>query len=145
MILYKTPAGVWTGTQADARAAAKAESGDPKNWVEFNVPVDKAGLLWFLNEHRVAASNAVAIDAPVPTPEEDDPWGIAEELPEVTITDAPEFTGKLTIARANLDRTTFAPMTKTVDDVVGAIHEADHADLSNYFEAVIYRAKELQP
>ena len=142
MILYKTPAGVWTGTQADARASAKTESGDPKNWVEIDVPVNKAGLMEFLNEHRVGA---VRVDVSSPPPEapavteEDDPWGLAEVEPELA-KPTPAAT-----ARANLDRTTFAPLTKTVDDVVGAIHEADHADLSNYFEAVIYRAKELQP
>lgn len=147
MILYKTPAGVWTGTQADARAAAKAESGDPKNWAEIDVPVNKAGLMAFLNEHRVGAVS------PKPLPQEDprsdgpeveaehidDGWGLAELEPELA-KPVPAAT-----ARSNLDRTTFAPLTKTVDDVVGAIHEADHADLSNYFEAVIYRAKELQP
>ena len=141
MILYKTPAGVWTGTQADARASAKTESGDPKNWVEIDVPVNKAGLMEFLNEHRVGAT-LIDVFSPPPAAEpdaDDDPWGLAEVEPELA-KPTPAAT-----ARANLDRTTFAPLTKTVDDVVGAIHEADHADLSNYFEAVIYRAKELQP
>lgn len=142
MILYKTPAGVWTGTQADARASAKTESGDPKNWVEIDVPVNKAGLMEFLNEHRVGAS-LIDVFSPPPAAAEpdtdDDPWGLAEVEPELA-KPLPAAT-----ARANLDRTTFTPLTKTVDDVVGAIHEANHGDLSNYFEAVIYRAKELQP
>lgn len=140
MILYKTPAGVWTGTQADARAAAKVESGDPKNWVEINVPVDKAGLMAFLNDHRVgAAASVVATPEPPIATEEDDPWGLAEVEPELA---KPTLAAA---ARTNLDRTTFAPLTKTADEVVTIIHEADHADLSNYFDAVIYRAKELQP
>jgi hypothetical protein len=145
MILYKTPAGVWTGTQADARAAARDETGDPKNWVEINVPVDKAGLMEFLNEHRVGAVSPEPL--PQEDPRNDDPeveaehidygWGLAELEPELA-------KPKPASERA-LDRTTFAPLAKTADEVVTIIHEADHADLSNYFEAVIYRAKELQP
>lgn len=140
MILYKTPAGVWTGTQADARAAAKVESGDPKNWVEIDVPVNKAGLMEFLNEHRVGAVRVDVFSPPPEAPivaEEDDPWGLAEVEPELA-------KPKPASERA-LDRTTFAPLAKTADEVVTIIHEADHGDLSNYFEAVIYRAKELQP
>lgn len=145
MILYKTPAGHWTGTQADARAAAREESGDPKNWVEIDVPVNKAGLMEFLNEHRVGATLISPIAAPAlpdsePSPsEDDDPWGIAEELP------APAHDPHTAKPSYRPDRNTFAPLTKTVDEVVSVIHEAEHADLSNYFDAVIWRAKELQP
>lgn len=145
MILYKTPAGVWTGTQADARAAAKAESGDPKNWVEINVPVDKAGLMEFLNEHRVGAVSPKLL--PQEDPRNDDPeveeehiddgWGLAELDPDLAASKPRPS--------VRVDRNTFAPMTKTVDEVVSVIHEADTADLSNYFDAVMWRAKELQP
>lgn len=42
MKLYRTHEGVWHGTQADA--------GKRDTWEQVEVPVDKAGLLAFLNE-----------------------------------------------------------------------------------------------
>lgn len=56
MRLYRTPAGTWAGTQADAKAAAKAEG---STWSEEEVPTDKPQLLAFLNGHRVGASRRV--------------------------------------------------------------------------------------
>lgn len=53
MRLYLSPDGVWTGTQADAKAHARDAN---TTWKEFEVPVDKAGLLSFLNEYRVGAA-----------------------------------------------------------------------------------------
>jgi hypothetical protein len=53
MRLYQSPEGIWTGTQADAKAQAKA-TGTP--YEEVDVPVDKAGLMAFLNRHRVGAA-----------------------------------------------------------------------------------------
>lgn len=52
MRLYTSPDGVWTGTQADAKAHAKQAL---TTWEEVDVPVDKAGLLSFLNEHKVGS------------------------------------------------------------------------------------------
>jgi len=50
MRLYRTAAGQWAGTQADARALAG------KAWDEVDVPTDKPGLLAFLNAGRALAS-----------------------------------------------------------------------------------------
>ena len=50
MKLYVTPKGHWTGTQADAKKLAKQHS---TTCEVFEVPVDKKGLLDFLNEHQV--------------------------------------------------------------------------------------------
>ena len=49
MKLYKNSNGVWAGTQADARKMCG------KTYSTVDVPVDKAGLLQFLNLHQVAS------------------------------------------------------------------------------------------
>lgn len=46
MKLYRSKDRIWTGTQADAKAA---NDGD-KNFEHIEVPTDKAGLIAFLNE-----------------------------------------------------------------------------------------------
>ena len=46
MNLYRSLGHIWTGTQADARAA---NNGD-KDFEHIDVPTDKASLLQFLNE-----------------------------------------------------------------------------------------------
>ena len=61
MRLYLSPDGVWTGTQADAKAHAKANA---TTWEEVEVPVDKAGLMSFLNKHRVGAAVPPVLSAP---------------------------------------------------------------------------------
>jgi len=61
MKLYQSPDGVWTGTQADAKAHAKANA---TTWKETEVPVDKAGLLVFLNRHHVGGSVSQVVSAP---------------------------------------------------------------------------------
>lgn len=62
MRLYQSPDGVWTGTQADAKAHARDAN---TTWKETEVPVDKAGLMAFLNQHRVGAASSVS---PAPAP-----------------------------------------------------------------------------
>lgn len=57
MRLYRTPAGKWAGTQEDARGLAKAEGA---TWALVEVPVDKPGLLAFLNDHHVGAAPIAA-------------------------------------------------------------------------------------
>ena len=47
MKLYKNSNGVWAGTQADARKMCG------KDYSTVDVPVDKAGLLQFLNVNQV--------------------------------------------------------------------------------------------
>ena len=61
MKLYQSPDGVWTGTQADAKAHARESA---TTWKEAEVPVDKAGLLAFLNRHMVGVSAPVVFPAP---------------------------------------------------------------------------------
>ena len=61
MKLYQSPDGVWTGTQADAKAHARESA---TTWKETEVPVDKAGLLAFLNRHRVGVSVSQVVSAP---------------------------------------------------------------------------------
>ena len=50
MKLYTTKKGHWAGTQADAKKLAKQES---TTCDVYEVPVDKQGLLGFLNENKV--------------------------------------------------------------------------------------------
>tara|TARA_R110002126_G_scaffold15165_1_gene62406 strand:+ start:218 stop:547 length:330 start_codon:yes stop_codon:yes gene_type:complete len=50
MKLYTNSKGQWCGTQADARKQFR------KDRREVEVPVDKAGLMAFLNDHRVGAT-----------------------------------------------------------------------------------------
>lgn len=61
MKLYQSPDGVWTGTQADAKAHARESA---TTWKETEVPVDKAGLLAFLNRHHVGGSVSQVVSAP---------------------------------------------------------------------------------
>ena len=59
MILYTTSVGphivAWTGTQADARASSKTLEPTYRDvgWEEHQVPVDKPGLISWLNKHAV--------------------------------------------------------------------------------------------
>ena len=45
MRLYTTPAGEWSGTQADAKKLGA--------YMEYDVPTNKSGLMDFLNRHKV--------------------------------------------------------------------------------------------
>jgi hypothetical protein len=54
MKLYTTEKGHWAGTQADARKLAKQHS---ISCDVFEVPVDKKGLLDFLNTNRVTVGS----------------------------------------------------------------------------------------
>lgn len=49
MKLYRNSDGVWAGTQADARKMCG------KDYRAVDVPVDKAGLLQFLNVNKVSS------------------------------------------------------------------------------------------
>jgi hypothetical protein len=64
MRLYRTAAGQWTGTQADARARA-GKAGE-----EVDVQTDKQSLLSLLNTHAATAPAELAPvdDEPAPTP-----------------------------------------------------------------------------
>lgn len=54
MRFYQTPAGVWTGTHSDWKAAMKAEGAEGTiEDLTVEVPTDKAGLMEFLTFHGV--------------------------------------------------------------------------------------------
>tara|TARA_R110002020_G_scaffold129298_3_gene289594 strand:- start:302 stop:643 length:342 start_codon:yes stop_codon:yes gene_type:complete len=63
MKLYTNGKGQWVGTQVDARK----QLGKIKRTVE--VPVDKSGLMAFLNTHRVIAFTGSAIVQEPPKPD----------------------------------------------------------------------------
>ena len=65
MKLYQSPDGTWTGTQADAKAHARDNA---TTWKEVEVPVDKAGLMAFLNRHKVGGSVAAPVVFPAFSP-----------------------------------------------------------------------------
>jgi hypothetical protein len=54
--LYVTPAGRWTGTQAEAKELGRDDGG----WQQRDVPTDKEGLLDFLNRHGVGEQDDIA-------------------------------------------------------------------------------------
>jgi len=60
MKLYSTPQGHWTGTQADAKKLAKEHN---TSCDIAEVPVDKKGLLAFLNERRVKTCEVDATES----------------------------------------------------------------------------------
>ena len=93
MRLYASPDGVWTGTQADAKAHAKQTN---TTWKEVEVPTDKAGLLYFLNDHRVGSlapdvSSAEILPEKIVEPVEQKPlpWAIRTLPLEEAIWDLP--------------------------------------------------------
>lgn len=68
MNLYRSLGHIWTGTQADARAA---NNGD-KDFEHIDVPTDKAGLLQFLNEMEARLA-PLSITEPEPVTNEPEP------------------------------------------------------------------------
>lgn len=61
MKLYRSPTGHWAGNQEEAKALGKEHS---TTFQLCDVPYDKAGLLSFLNEHRVGAQTNTAVSVP---------------------------------------------------------------------------------
>lgn len=99
MRLYRTPAGSWAGTQADAKALAKA---DATTWAEVEVPVDKPGLLAFLNEHKVGSRAVGVREGTVETQEAFEATHVAPEppcLPAAILVPSRPMTGEATLAR----------------------------------------------
>jgi hypothetical protein len=75
MKLYTTLQGHWTGTQADARKLAKQHS----ICDVFEVPVDKKGLLGFLNAWQVGRHEATSDEEPATSDKESAPVVEVEE------------------------------------------------------------------
>lgn len=112
----------WVGTQAEAKSIARETGGE---WVQYDVPTDKDGLLGFLNHcDAVRPGEAAAADAP-PAPAEP----TAQELPAQRPT--PAGAAKLRAGRE-------------CDDLVESILEADGFVLSNLFGACIERLQRLK-
>lgn len=60
MKLYTTPGGQWAGTEANWKAAMKAEGVELKSYTgrkQIEVPTDKAGLMEFLTFYNVNVIN----------------------------------------------------------------------------------------
>lgn len=120
MNLYRDEFGHWTGTQADAKTAAAGAQ-----WALVEVPVDKAGLIAWLNEYEKALQPKAVIvgdthiadfePAPLPPP-----------LMEV-VSQPPVAVDKY-----------------RERDFIDVIHEADHKQFAQYFEAMISRLGALR-
>lgn len=65
MNLYRSKGRIWTGTQADARAANDGS----KDFEHIDVPTDKAGLIGFLNEMEQRLAGGAP---PAPVERDDD-------------------------------------------------------------------------
>jgi hypothetical protein len=82
MNLYRSLGHIWTGTQADARAA---NNGD-KDFEHIDVPTDKPSLLQFLNEMEARLTPSTAIMG-------DTHFGIGGDFVEPSDPDAPYRNG----------------------------------------------------
>lgn len=69
MKLYRSKGSIWTGTQADAKAAQGG-----KDFEEHDVPTDKPGLLSFLNTFEVRRPETASEPAPAMREEDDETW-----------------------------------------------------------------------
>ena len=74
MKLYRSLGRVWTGTQADAKAAQGG-----KDFEEKDVPTDKAGLMAFLNEMEARLTATAAPAAVSATEPDDEPAAIPDD------------------------------------------------------------------
>ena len=127
MKLYTTLQGHWTGTQADARKLAKQHS----ICNVFEVPVDKKGLLDFLNAWQVGRHEA--------TPDEESIPVVGEVEEEVIVGETrEEYMRKWRQEQADLGAEFNVRI--AIED---ALFEAPFTDLSNYAAIVIGRLGEV--
>ncbi len=69
MIFYRTPAGAWAGTQAEARELCRAEGAHPGAWREVDVPTSKPELLaWLRAQEPLRDDFTAPVPAPMPVP-----------------------------------------------------------------------------
>ena len=128
MKLYTTLQGHWTGTQADARKLAKQHS---TSCDVFEVPVDKKGLLDFLNAWQVGRHEA--------TPDEESIPVVGEVEEEVIVGETrEEYMRKWRQEQADLGAEFNVRI--AIED---ALFEAPFTDLSNYAAIVIGRLGEV--
>ena len=132
MKLYVTPTGHWTGTQADAKKLAKQHN---TTCDVFEVPVDKKGLLDFLNEHQVSTLS----DGPTGAEEVTPPVvvGVEEEVKIVGET-REEYMRKWRQEQA--DWSAEFEVRTAIED---ALWEAPLSDLAGYTSVVISRLGEV--
>jgi len=127
MKLYTTLQGHWTGTQADARKLAKQHS----ICNVFEVPVDKKGLLDFLNAWQVGRHEA--------TPDEESIPVVGEVEEEVIVGETrEEYMRKWRQEQADLGAE--FDVRVAIED---ALFAAPFTDLSNYAAIVIGRLGEV--
>ena len=132
MKLYVTPTGYWTGTQADAKKLAKQHN---TTCDVFEVPVDKKGLLDFLNEHQVSTLSEGPTGAEEVTPPV--VVGVEEEVKIVGET-REEYMRKWRQEQA--DWSAEFEVRTAIED---ALWEAPLSDLAGYTSVVISRLGEV--
>ena len=134
MRLYRTEAGAWTGTQADARESAINAGGHGKSWAEIEVPTDKPGLLEWLNWNvGVAAREAERAERELDRRREAEAQRI--ELAEMERPDG--------LIRPVATAAPAAPKAVSLIDVEEFIQAADHRRLAGLTENCILRMREL--
>lgn len=133
MRLYRTRAGSWHGTQAEAGNACIDEAQPRTGWSEINVPTDKPGLLDWLNEH-VGPATVEALRAERELNQLREREAAREEhqafmrsTQPVPVRPAP----------------TPAPCRPSLTDVETFIQSADAYQLRSLFENVVLRGREL--
>ena len=127
MKLYTTLQGHWTGTQADARKLAKQHS----ICRVFEVPVDKKGLLDFLNAWQVGRHEPTSDEESIPVVGEVEEEVIVGETRE-------EYMRKWRQEQADLGAE--FDVRVAIED---ALFAAPFTDLSNYAAIVIGRLGEV--
>ncbi|ABQ68572.1 hypothetical protein Swit_2213 [Rhizorhabdus wittichii RW1] len=125
MRLYRTRAGSWHGTQAEARNACIDEAQPRTGWSEINVPTDKPGLLDWLNEH-VGPATVEAFRA-------------ERELDQIREREAADRRTLPPVQPAP----TPAPCRPSLTDVEAFIQSADAYQIRSLFENVVLRGREL--
>ena len=133
MKLYTTLQGHWTGTQADARKLAKQHS----ICDVFEVPVDKKGLLGFLNAWQVGRHEATSDEEPATSDKGSAPVVEVEETKIVGET-REQYMRKWRQEQADLGAEFNVRI--AIED---ALFEAPFTDLSNYAAIVIGRLGEV--
>lgn len=107
-------AGVYVGTQADAKRL-------DKDFTQVEVPVDKDGLMAFLNRAKIAPANAVGAPPAIiaPEPEEDIADLLGEELPPQEPM-PPVFTDQRPMSAGNIVSQIDTPGIEQIVEVIAA-------------------------
>lgn len=119
-------------------AVDRPQAGPAAGWEQIEVPTDKAGLLAFLNEHRI---NAVRSEASAPSAA-----GPAPALSEPT--EHAHDDGKCSLCKRSLAASARAADRLAegmeVDAICTRIEEAEGPGLTRFAESVIARFRRMQ-